>query len=101
MRSPRSGLAVSLSLLVTAFHPGCGGGSRTSERSAPKPVGGPPARAPGAEVQTEMRNVHFRVDEAVVLEIRSLSGSLISTHPGETPVFDDKASFYLKIRSAE
>ncbi|HEU5249477.1 MAG TPA: hypothetical protein VFW15_05770 [Thermoanaerobaculia bacterium] len=48
-----------------------------------------------------MRNVHFRVDEAVVLEIRSLSGSLISTHPGETPVFDDKASFYLKIRSAE
>lgn len=47
-----------------------------------------------------MRNVDFRVDESVVLNIRRLDGSLVSTRAGG-PVFDDKTSFFLRIRSGE
>ncbi len=85
-----------------------------ASRSRPVPSAGDPASpqgarrekarpepAPGAPVQTEMRNVDYHASAAVLLNIRRLRGEMHSKRPGRAPVFEDKESFYLKIRSAE
>lgn len=48
-----------------------------------------------------MRNVHFQAMPGVVLEIRRLNGELRPIREDEPPVFDDPASFELRIDSAE
>jgi hypothetical protein len=54
-----------------------------------------------APVRFEFRNVHLHVARGVVLEVRHLEGSLLSTVPGKPPVFDDQRSFSLRIDSGE
>src|ERR1700674_5750549 len=52
-------------------------------------------------VQAQMSNVTFRFSETVAVEIRSLNGELVPLGKNEFPVFDDKDSFNLRIRTAE
>ena len=52
-------------------------------------------------VRTEMKGIDFRIDPEVVLEIRWLRGSLIPTHEGQAPWFDDPHSFVLEIDAGE
>lgn len=51
-------------------------------------------------VETEMRNVHFRISPNVVLQIAYLRGALIPTGTAP-PWFEDPSSFTLAIDSAE
>lgn len=71
-------------------------GQAEGERDAPAPDGDP-----GGAVQAQMRDVLFRVDPVVVLEIRTLAGKLVPTREGEAPYFDDPTSFALAIDGAE
>jgi hypothetical protein len=48
-----------------------------------------------------MRNVELHVTDPIVLDIRRLRGRMISNRKGTPPVFDDKGSYTLEIRSAE
>jgi hypothetical protein len=52
-------------------------------------------------VRVAFHNVHLRVADGVVLEVRHLEGALLSTRPGRPPVFDDQGSFTLRIDSGE
>ena len=97
-------LAVAGALLAA-----CGEGREGAEtperepRPGPKAAqgeGGGPEGGQGA-IRAAIRNVHLRVDEAVVLEIRGLTGTLESTRPGEVPFFDDAESFRIRIEGAE
>jgi len=56
---------------------------------------------PGQPVQTEMRNVNYHASPWVTLNILKLRGEMQSKKPGRPPIFEDKGSFLLKIRSAE
>jgi len=56
---------------------------------------------PDAPVGAAFRNVHLHVDPTIILEMRHLDGALISTVPGQPPVFDDQSSFTLRIDSGE
>ena len=59
------------------------------------------AASTDSTTQTAFRNVNFHVAPGVVLEIRTLRGSMPSTTPGQPVVFDDKRSFVIRIASAE
>jgi hypothetical protein len=52
-------------------------------------------------VQIEMRNVHLRIDQSIILEIRRLRGEMVPTSASEPVSFDDKNSFVTRIASAE
>jgi hypothetical protein len=52
-------------------------------------------------VQTQMRNVTFRLSDTVEVEIKSLNGVLVPLGKNEFPNFDDKDSFNLRVSSAE
>jgi len=52
-------------------------------------------------VSVAFRNVHLRVADGVVMEVRHLEGALIATRPGQFPIFDDQRSFTLRIDSGE
>jgi hypothetical protein len=52
-------------------------------------------------VQAQMRNVTYHFSDAVAVEIKSLDGELVPLGKNEFPVFDDKDSFNLRIRTAE
>jgi hypothetical protein len=103
-------LAVVLAFLLLALVPlGCGGegdgagGDGPSAPSGPNEANGNDAQegaTPGA-VRAEIRGVHLRVAEGVVLEIRSLRGGLVPTEEGSYPVFDDPTSFAVAIEDAE
>ncbi len=72
-------------------------------RFATRPL--PRALARAAEtgigpVESEMRNVDYRVDELVTLKISYLRGTLRSTRPNEAPWFDDPTSFDIALDSA-
>jgi hypothetical protein len=52
-------------------------------------------------IEIQVKNVDLRLDEEIVLRIRSLRGQMIATD-GNLPVtFDDKNSFVTKIDSGE
>ena len=53
------------------------------------------------QVELEMRNVNFHVDQSVTLEVRHLRGRMIATRPGEPPIFDDRNSFLTHVDWAE
>jgi len=55
----------------------------------------------GGKVQAQMKGVDFRIDPAVVLEIRNLRGELIPTREGQAPWFDEPATFLLHIDQGE
>jgi hypothetical protein len=72
-------------------------------RFAARPL--PRALARAAEtgvgpVEAEMRNVNYRVDDNVTLQISYLRGTLRTTHPNEPPWFDDPTSFDISLDSA-
>lgn len=52
-------------------------------------------------VEIQMRNVNFRLARDIVLEVHSLRGRLIPTKPEIPVTFDDSASFYVEVDSAE
>jgi hypothetical protein len=52
-------------------------------------------------VEIEIRNVNFRIDQSIVLEIRRLRGEMVPTSASEPASFDDKNSFVTRIVSAE
>jgi hypothetical protein len=64
-------------------------------RPAPVPV------VAGGSVRVEMKNVHMHMTERVVLKIHSLRGVLLRTDKSRPPVFDDKASFVIRIDAGE
>ena len=61
---------------------------------------GVPAQAGPNPVQVQMRNVAFRLDSTVVLDIQHLRGVLRRRIADEPPLLDDKESFELAIDSA-
>ncbi|HET8624887.1 MAG TPA: hypothetical protein VFM14_15090 [Gemmatimonadales bacterium] len=94
--------AARLALIASALF-GC---SSAAETQTPRSAGLAPAlerasHTPVGPVESEMRNVLFRVDDRVVLEIRHLRGVLTPTRPGVPPWFDDPASFVLAIDTAD
>jgi hypothetical protein len=63
----------------------------------------PPARPDdsSATVRAEMRNVDYHVDPDIVLHIRYLRGELVPARPDDPPVFEDGASYTMRIQSSE
>lgn len=82
---------------------GCGNGEPEKLPQNGVVADRPPQFAPGkTEVsEVEMKNVHFRLQPDIILEIRRLRGRLIGKKEGLAAVFDDKNSFVLDIDSAE
>jgi hypothetical protein len=82
----------------------CGRGEDRKPAAPPLPAAGKPAveRLRGrGPVCTEMAGVDLRIDPEVVLEVRSLRGTLQPTREGEPPWFDDPESFAVQVDSAE
>jgi len=52
-------------------------------------------------VSVDFQNVHFRLGPGTVLEVRHLQGALIALRPGLPPIFDDVASYSLRIDAGE
>ncbi|MDP9147797.1 MAG: hypothetical protein M3N22_09070, partial [Acidobacteriota bacterium] len=52
-------------------------------------------------VQTQMRNVTYHFSLSAAVHIKALDGELVPLPPAEFPVFDQKDSFLLRIKSAE
>jgi hypothetical protein len=59
------------------------------------------AARPDRSVAVAFRNVHLRMGEGIILEVRHLEGALVSTKSGQPPVFDDQRSFTLRVDSGE
>lgn len=51
-------------------------------------------------VQAQMRNVLFRFSPSIAAHIESLNGEFLPTGANPMPVFDDKTSFLVKVKSA-
>lgn len=81
---------------------------RSSGARAPEPSVDPvPVATTGAQtrtstgpVQIEMRRVHLRLTDSIALEVEHLRGEMESSGD-RFPVFDDQASFTLRVASAE
>ncbi|HEX5110613.1 MAG TPA: hypothetical protein VFV95_19315 [Vicinamibacterales bacterium] len=56
-----------------------------------------PAEPAAPLVHVRFHNVHLRLGEGIAVDIRDLSGALVSTAPGKPPVFDDQRSFLLRV----
>jgi hypothetical protein len=54
-----------------------------------------------AAVQTQMRNVLYHFTDDVAVHIKSLDGTLVPAGNNESPVFDDKESFHIRIEAGE
>jgi hypothetical protein len=75
---------------------------RAQTKAAPRAEAkGSPANAESSVTQFQIKNVNFRVDDQLVLEIRSLRGQLLSAKPGKPPTFDDRTSMLMKIDAGE
>jgi hypothetical protein len=61
----------------------------------------PPLQSAGADVQIEMKNVHLRVDDGIVLDVSRLRGIMTSRTAGAPPIFDDQKSYVLKLQAAQ
>ena len=89
--------ALSIAAAVAAGH--LGAQTKAAPRAEAKRS--PASAKPDNVTQFEIRNVNFRVDDALVLEIRSLRGQLLSAKPGMPPTFDDRTSMLMKIDAGE
>jgi hypothetical protein len=67
----------------------------------PKQDSGVQRSGQAGSVEIQMRNTNFRLAEDMVLEVRRLRGRLQRTKPEMPVAFDDSASFYVEIDSAE
>jgi hypothetical protein len=79
------------------------GGGKTSPQSPEQAAARQPepAEPAGAETRVEMANVNIRLDPALTLHVRRLSGKLLRTQKGHPPTFDDKLSYTIAVDSAE
>jgi hypothetical protein len=68
-----------------------------TSRTAPSPS--TPAEFRG--VQIEMKRVHMRLDDGIVLDVARLRGEMVSRVRGRPPVFDDQRSYVLRVAAAE
>ncbi len=77
----------------------------SSAPDVPVATTGLPERAPAlgssGPVSVDFQNVHFRLGPGIVLEVRHLQGALIALRPGLPPIFDDVASYFLRIDAGE
>ena len=65
---------------------------------------GRPVSAPKAEsvrCGIDMRNVLLHVAEGVTLRVRTLDGELVAHKPGAPPMFDEPASYTMRLKLAE
>jgi len=89
------------SLLVLAAATGaCGSTPQAAGAAAPPAVVGTrsePAEPVSTPVHVRFHNVHLRVGEGIAVDIQDLDGALLSTTPGQPPVFDDQRSFVLRV----
>jgi hypothetical protein len=78
----------------------------TTETAPPpaQPSATPPSATPETPtnqvVQAQMRNVLFRFSPSIAAHIESLNGEFLPTGNNPMPVFDDKTSFLVKVKSA-
>jgi hypothetical protein len=56
---------------------------------------------PDAAVRAQMRNVNYRFTDNIAVQINTLNGALVPTGNNDSPFFDDKNSFRIRIDSAE
>jgi hypothetical protein len=56
---------------------------------------------PDAAVRAQMRNVNYRFTDNIAVQINALNGALVPTANNDSPIFDDKNSFRIRIDSAE
>jgi hypothetical protein len=69
--------------------------------AAPTPQPTPSATAPSSgTVQAQMRNVFFRFSASAGAHIETLTGEFVPTGNNPMPIFDDKTSFAVKVKSA-
>jgi hypothetical protein len=54
----------------------------------------------GAHCGVEMRNVALHLADGIVLDVRTLDGEFVSHSRTEPPIFDDAASYTLRLRAA-
>jgi hypothetical protein len=66
-------------------------------QAQPPPVATTGSGDPRGPVHIVFNNVRFHAEAGAVLEVRWLKGTLVSTRPGQPPVFDDQRSFALEI----
>ena len=59
-----------------------------------------PVQINGTDVQTEIKNVNFRIDTDIIMKIKRLQGELIAVKKNGYPVFDEGNSFKLRIYNA-
>lgn len=90
----------------------CGGRAVSSEGNLepclePSPPVGkahfdvPREAEPASTTQTEMRNVDFRFDDAIILHVHHARGEMFAKHRGDPLNFDDKHSFVFKIANGK
>ena len=56
---------------------------------------------PDAAVRAQMRNVNYRFTDNIAVQINALNGALVPTANNDSPFFDDKNSFRIRIDTAE
>jgi hypothetical protein len=59
-----------------------------------------PGTPAGMHCGVEMRNVALHLADGIVLDVRTLDGEFVSRSRTEPPVFDDAASYTLRLRAA-
>jgi hypothetical protein len=59
------------------------------------------SNGPAVRCGIDMRNVTLHVSDGVVLRVPTLDGELVATKRGSPPVFDDPASYILRLKAAE
>ncbi len=76
---------------------------RASLESTAGPDMSPRARAEAQKrsVDVQMRNVHFRLDPNLTLDVRHLRGRMVSVKPDAIPNFDNPSSYDLEVDAAE
>lgn len=99
---------MTLALLLALGPLACGGEDEDGHRAGPdearptSPAGsGSAGEETAGAVRAEIRGVHLRVANGVVLEVRALRGALVPVEEGAFPVFDDPESFTVAIEHAE
>src|SRR5262245_4586169 len=94
-------LAAVVALTVVCGPPRTAGAARHADTSTPPSPSPTHGSAEERRVGIEMRDVRLHADPRVVLDVPWLKGELVSSVPGQPPVFDDPRSFLIDISDAE
>jgi hypothetical protein len=101
MRSRPIGFAACVFVIVAS----CGRDSSSHSAPSVSPPPSTPVATSGttgnAPVRVTFSNVDFHVEAGAVVEVSRLSGALMTTRPGQPPVFDDLRSFMIEVDSGE